>query len=125
MINRFALIVVATACCAMPAVAEEIGVGVGPVGVTVGSGPDRVVREREVSDPASPRKIFKILANNATVRPSMDRVFLHLSGNPARLRPISAPCVSPVSLFSRAPPVNFQNLRTSPATPVPTPIRGA
>ena len=55
MINRFALIVVASACCAMPAMAEEVGVGVGPVGVTVGSGPDRVVHEREVVREREPR----------------------------------------------------------------------
>jgi len=50
MINRFAVLVaVSTAAAfATPAFAEQIGVGVGPVGVTVGSGPDRVVREREV-----------------------------------------------------------------------------
>jgi hypothetical protein len=50
MINRFAVLVIAAAATtvAAPAFAEEVGVGVGPVGVTVGSGPDRVVREREV-----------------------------------------------------------------------------
>ena len=61
MINRFALIVVASACCAMPAVAEEIGVGVGPVGVTVGSGPDRVVREREIIREREPRREEKVI----------------------------------------------------------------
>ena len=61
MINRFALVVVATACCAMPAVAEQIGVGVGPVGVTVGSGPDRVVREREVIREREPRREEKVI----------------------------------------------------------------
>ena len=50
MINRFAVLIAASAVAAIatPASAEQIGVGVGPVGVTVGSGPDRVVREREV-----------------------------------------------------------------------------
>ena len=50
MINRFAVLVAASAVAAVatPALAGEVGVGVGPVGVTVGSGPDRVVREREV-----------------------------------------------------------------------------
>jgi hypothetical protein len=50
MINRFAVLIAASAVAAIatPALAEQIGVGVGPVGVTVGSGPDRVVREREV-----------------------------------------------------------------------------
>ena len=50
MINRFAMLVAASAVAAIatPALADSIGVGVGPVGVTVGSGPDRVVREREV-----------------------------------------------------------------------------
>ena len=40
MTTRLAVIVAAVAgiCCAMPAGAEEVGVGVGPVGVTVGSG---------------------------------------------------------------------------------------
>jgi hypothetical protein len=50
---KLALAVIATAALigtALPACAEEIGVGVGPVGVTVGQGHrDRdVVREREV-----------------------------------------------------------------------------
>jgi hypothetical protein len=46
----FAVIAAALIGTALPAGAEEIGVGVGPVGVTVGSGHrDRdVVREREV-----------------------------------------------------------------------------
>ena len=46
--ERLAILLVASAALCTPALAEEIGVGVGPVGVTVGSGPDRVVREREV-----------------------------------------------------------------------------
>jgi hypothetical protein len=50
---KLALAVIATAALigtALPACAEEVGVGVGPVGVTVGQGHrDRdVVREREV-----------------------------------------------------------------------------
>jgi hypothetical protein len=50
---KLCLAVIATAALigtALPAAAEEIGVGVGPVGVTVGQGHrDRdVVREREV-----------------------------------------------------------------------------
>lgn len=52
MMNRLAVLLVAAAAIgvAAPAGAEEIGVGVGPVGVTVGSGPshERVVREREI-----------------------------------------------------------------------------
>jgi hypothetical protein len=50
MINRFAVLIAASAVAAVatPAFADQIGVGVGPVGVTVGSGPDHVVREREV-----------------------------------------------------------------------------
>ena len=50
MINRFAVLVAASALAALatPALADSVGVGVGPVGVTVGSGPDHVVREREV-----------------------------------------------------------------------------
>ena len=47
--KRIAVLLVASAAiCCSPAIAEEVGVGVGPVGVTVGSGPDRVVHEREV-----------------------------------------------------------------------------
>jgi hypothetical protein len=61
MINRFALVVVATACCAMPAMAEEVGVGVGPVGVTVGSGPDRAVHEREVVREREPQRDEKVI----------------------------------------------------------------
>jgi hypothetical protein len=58
--KRVAILLVASAslCCA-PAFAEEVGVGVGvgPVGagVTVGSGPDRVVREKEVVREREPR----------------------------------------------------------------------
>jgi hypothetical protein len=50
MINRFAVLIAASTAVAFasPVLAEQIGVGVGPVGVTVGSGPDHVVREREV-----------------------------------------------------------------------------
>jgi hypothetical protein len=52
MLKRFTVLIVAAGAIAFaaPAIAEEIGVGVGPVGVTVGSGsgPDRVVHEREV-----------------------------------------------------------------------------
>ena len=59
MINRYALVLVA-ACFAMPAAAEEVGVGVGPVGVTVGSGPDRV-REREVVREREPRREEKVI----------------------------------------------------------------
>ena len=58
MLKRFT--VLAVACTAIgfaaPAVAEEVGVGVGPVGVTVGSGPDRVVHEREVVREREPRE---------------------------------------------------------------------
>jgi hypothetical protein len=53
------LVVAAAALCAAPSFAEEvgIGVGVGPVGagVTVGSGPDRVIHEREVVREREPR----------------------------------------------------------------------
>ena len=50
MINRFAVLVAASTAVAFatPALADSVGVGVGPVGVTVGSGPDHVVHEREV-----------------------------------------------------------------------------
>jgi hypothetical protein len=62
MIGRFAvLLVAASVCSAVPAGAEEIGVGVGPVGVTVGSGPDRVVREREVIREREPRVEKKVI----------------------------------------------------------------
>lgn len=49
MIKRFAVMSLAAAgiCLAMPAGAQQVGVGVGPSGVTVGASPDRV-REREV-----------------------------------------------------------------------------
>jgi hypothetical protein len=58
MLKRFTVLTVACAAIgfAAPAVAEEIGVGVGPVGVTVGSGPDRVVHEREVIREREPRE---------------------------------------------------------------------
>ena len=52
MIRRLAILAVVSLACAAPATAEEVGVG--PVGVTVGSGPDRV-REREVVREREPR----------------------------------------------------------------------
>jgi hypothetical protein len=50
MITRLAVIIAAVAgiCSAMPAGAEEVGVGVGPVGVTVGSGHDERDRDKTV-----------------------------------------------------------------------------
>ena len=57
--KRIAILLLASAAFTVPAIAEEVGVGVGvgPVGagVTVGSGPDRVVREREVVRERAPR----------------------------------------------------------------------
>jgi hypothetical protein len=53
--KRIILAVVAVSALAIPAFAEEVGVGVGPVGVTVGSGPDRVVRDKEVVREREPR----------------------------------------------------------------------
>jgi hypothetical protein len=53
--KRIILAAVAVTALAMPAFAEEVGVGVGPVGVTVGSGPDRVVHEKEVVKEREPR----------------------------------------------------------------------
>ena len=64
--KRIALILVASAALCAPAIAEEVGVGVGvgPVGagVTVGSGPDRVVKEKEVvreREPATKKVIIE------------------------------------------------------------------
>jgi len=60
MVKRFSVLIVASTLLAIPAMAEEVGVGVGvgPVGagVTVGSSPDRVVREREVIREREPRE---------------------------------------------------------------------
>ena len=53
--KRIAVLLIASAALCAPAAAEEIGVGVGPVGVTVGTGPDRVVREREIVREREPR----------------------------------------------------------------------
>jgi len=57
--KRIAALLIASAAFAAPAIAEEVGVGVGvgPVGagVTVGSGPDRVVKEKEVVREREPR----------------------------------------------------------------------
>jgi hypothetical protein len=58
--KRIAVLLVASvAILCAPAFAEEVGVGVGvgPVGagVTVGSGPDRVVKEKEVIKEREPR----------------------------------------------------------------------
>lgn len=57
MIKAIAIVALATGLCtAAPAFADEVGVGVGPVGVTVGSAPpherDRttVIKEREPRD---------------------------------------------------------------------------
>ena len=55
---RYVLTIAALAALATPALADEVGVGVGPVGVTVGSHRDydrdrdhtTVVKEREPSD---------------------------------------------------------------------------
>ena len=55
MISRLAVLAVLSLACAVPATAEEVSIGVGPVGVTVGSQPDRVVREREVIREREPR----------------------------------------------------------------------
>ena len=58
--KRIAILLIATAAICQPAFAEEVGVGVGvgPVGagVTVGSGPDRVVREHEIIREREPRE---------------------------------------------------------------------
>jgi hypothetical protein len=64
MLKRFTVLIVACGAIAFaaPAIAEEVGVGVGPVGVTVGSGPDHVVHEREVIKerrPADEKVIIK------------------------------------------------------------------
>jgi hypothetical protein len=58
--KRIAVLLVASAAIVCgPAFAEEVGVGVGvgPVGagVSVGSGPDRVVKEKEVIREREPR----------------------------------------------------------------------
>ncbi|CAN5528981.1 hypothetical protein BH11PSE4_BH11PSE4_20440 [soil metagenome] len=57
MIKHLAIIAVAAAgiCSAVPASAEQIGVGIGPGGVTVGAVPDRhrdreYIRERDHRD---------------------------------------------------------------------------
>lgn len=55
MIKRVAMVLIVSAAICAPAMAEEVGVGVGPVGVTVGSGPDRV-REKEVIREREPSK---------------------------------------------------------------------
>jgi hypothetical protein len=59
MMKHIALVLIASAALCAPALAEEVGVGVGvgPVGagVTVGSGPDRVVREKEIVREREPR----------------------------------------------------------------------
>jgi hypothetical protein len=59
--KRIALVLIASAALCAPALAEEIGVGVGPVGVTVGSGPDRVVREKEIVREREPRAEKKVI----------------------------------------------------------------
>jgi hypothetical protein len=57
--KRIAVLLIASAAFAAPAIAEEVGVGVGvgPIGagVTVGSGPDRVVKEKEIVREREPR----------------------------------------------------------------------
>jgi hypothetical protein len=53
--KRIILAAVAASALAMPAFADEVGVRVGPVGATVGSGPDRVVHEKEVVKEREPR----------------------------------------------------------------------
>ena len=55
--KRVAILLIASAALCTPALAEEVGVGVGPVGVTVGSGPDhdRVVHDRTIVREREPR----------------------------------------------------------------------
>src|SRR4051812_35730561 len=63
--KRIAIILIASAALCAPALAEEVGVGVGVgpvgVGVTVGSGPDRVVREKEIVREREPRDRDKVI----------------------------------------------------------------
>jgi len=63
--KHIALVLVASAALCAPALAEEVGVGVGvgPVGagVTIGSGPDRVVREKEIVREREPRDRDKVI----------------------------------------------------------------
>jgi hypothetical protein len=63
LMKRIALLIAASAAIAVaaPAFAEEVGVGVGPVGVTVGSSPDHVVREREVIRERDHRPADKVI----------------------------------------------------------------
>jgi hypothetical protein len=51
MISRFALVIAAVSgiCSAMPAAAGEIGIGVGPGGVTIGSGHGDRYRDRDAT----------------------------------------------------------------------------
>src|SRR4051794_12155617 len=74
MYKRLAVLLIAAAVSA-PAVAEEVGVGVGVgpfgAGVTVGSGPDRVVREREVIREREPRAVDKKVIIEKDRRPDV------------------------------------------------------
>lgn len=58
MIKRVVVLLAVSGALCVPALAEEVGVGVGPVGVTVGSSPDRVVHEREVVREREPSKVI-------------------------------------------------------------------
>ena len=66
---RLCFAVIATAALlgtALPAFAEEVGVGVGPVGVTVGEHRDRdvdVVREHDVVRDRAPRDHDTVIIN--------------------------------------------------------------
>jgi len=59
--KRVAVLLIASAALCAPAIAGEVGVGVGPVDVTVGAGPDRVVREREVIREREPRREREVI----------------------------------------------------------------
>ena len=59
--KRIALVLIASAALCSPALAEDVIVKPPSVGVTIGSGPDRVVREREIVREREPRVEKKVI----------------------------------------------------------------
>lgn len=59
--KRIALVLIASAALCAPALAEDVIVKSPSVGVTIGSGPDRVVREREIVREREPRVEKKVI----------------------------------------------------------------
>ena len=77
--KSIALVLIASVTLCAPALAEDVIVKSPSIGVTVGSGPDRVVREREVVRERDPRVEKKVIIEKER-RPGCDREEDHHQG---------------------------------------------